>query len=283
MTDGPTRTYTSEPLLRRPRRLLAEMAADLAASRELAWRLMLRDIRAQYRQSLLGLAWAVLPPVATALVFVLLHRQRVIQVADTAVAYPAFALLGTVLWQVFVDSLNAPLRTVSAARGLLSKINFPREALVLSGIGQTLFGLSVKLAILAAVFAVYDLPLRWTLLLSLLAVGALILVGTAIGLLITPVGLLYSDVSQALPVVTGLWFFVTPVVYPPPDTPLFSWLVALNPAAAPLVAARDWATRGVLADPLPLVTVTAAAFLLLLASWVVYRLAFPIVVERMPS
>jgi lipopolysaccharide transport system permease protein len=115
------------------------MWRDLVASRELAWRLMVRDISAQYRQSLLGIFWAFLPPIAMAVVFVILHSRKLINISDTEIPYPAFAMFGTVLWQVFVDSLNAPLKTVTTAKAMLAKINFPKEALVLSAMGQTLF------------------------------------------------------------------------------------------------------------------------------------------------
>ena len=147
--------YTPESQLRHPRQVIGSMWRDLLASRELAWRLMTRDISAQYRQSLLGIFWAFLPPIAMAMVFVILNSRKLINIAETDIPYPAFAMFGTVLWQVFVDSLNAPLRTVTASKAMLAKINFPKEALVLSAIGQTLFNLSIKLLILIVVFVIY--------------------------------------------------------------------------------------------------------------------------------
>ena len=94
----------------RPPKLIKEMWRDLLDSRELAWRLMVRDISAQYRQSLLGVFGAFLPPIATALVFVVLNNRKVINIGQTDIPYPIFVMFGTVLWQVFVDSLNVPLR-----------------------------------------------------------------------------------------------------------------------------------------------------------------------------
>ncbi|MDY6955026.1 MAG: ABC transporter permease, partial [Thermodesulfobacteriota bacterium] len=213
----PVVVYTPESKLRSPLIMATEMWRDLLASRELAWRLMVRDISAQYRQSFLGIFWAFLPPIAMALVFVVLNSRKVINIAETNIDYPAFAMFGTVLWQVFVDSLNAPLKVVTAAKPMLAKINFPKEALILSGLGQTLFNLSIKLLILVAVFVIFKIPLTWGVPLSILAIVDLVLLGTMFGLLITPVGVLYTDVAQGLSLITGLWFFVTPVVYPPPE------------------------------------------------------------------
>jgi lipopolysaccharide transport system permease protein len=179
--------------------------------------------------------------------------------------------------------LNAPLRIVTAAKPMLAKINFPKEALVLSAVGQTLFNSSIKLLILIVVFFTYKLPLSWGIPLSLLAIIVLVLLGTTVGLLITPIGVLYTDVSQGLTVVTGLWFFVTPVVYPPPTSFPFSLLAVLNPVSPILVGARDLATQGVLHNPISFFAVTITTFFVLAVTGVVYRLAIPILVERMSA
>ena len=266
----PVVVYTPESRLRFPIVLAREMWRDLLASRELAWRLIVRDISAQYRQSFLGLFWAFLPPIATALVFIILNSRKVINISETNIPYPAFVMFGTVLWQVFVDSLNAPLKAVTASKALLAKINFPKEALILSGIGQTLFNLSIKLLILVMVFIIYKLPLGWGIPLSLLAILVLVLLGTMLGLLITPIGVLYTDIAQGLTVVTGLWFFITPVVYPPPVSFPFSLLAVLNPVSPILVGARDLATQGFLHNPAPFFAVTFLTLVMLFVTWVMF-------------
>jgi lipopolysaccharide transport system permease protein len=279
----PQVVYTPASQLRHPRQFFQSMWRDLLSSRELAWRLMVRDISAQYRQSFLGFLWAFVPPIAMALIFVVLNSRRLINIGETQIPYPAFALFGTVLWQVFVDSLNAPLKIVAASKSMLAKINFPKEALILSGLGQTLFGLSIKLLILIVVFIFYKIPVTPGVPLSLLAILVLILLGTTLGLLVTPIGVLYTDIAQGLTVVTGLWFFLTPVVYPPPTSFPFSLLAILNPVSPILVGARDLATKGILLNPIPFFAITFLTFVVLIISWIVYRLAIPILVERMSA
>jgi homopolymeric O-antigen transport system permease protein len=281
--DLPVVVYTPDPQIRRPGQFLKNMWQDFLASRELAWRLMIRDISAQYRQSLLGIFWAFIPPVAMALIFIVLNSRRLINIGETNIPYPAFALFGTVLWQVFVDSLNAPLKVVTASKPMLAKINFPKEALILSGLGQALFSLGVKLTILIVVFIMFKMPITWGTPLSLLAILVLVLLGTTLGLLITPIGVLYTDIAQGLTVVTGFWFFLTPVIYPPPTSFPFSLLATLNPVSPILAGARDLATQGILHNPTPFFVVTALMMIVLCFTWVVYRLAIPILVERMSA
>jgi lipopolysaccharide transport system permease protein len=127
------------------------------------------------------------------------------------------------------------------------------------------------------------MPITWGTPFCLLAILDLILLGTMFGLLITPLGVLYTDIAQGLTIVTGLWFFLTPVVYPPPTSFPFSLLTILNPVSPILVGARDLATQGALHNPLPFFVVTAIMLLVLIATWVVYRLAIPILVERMSA
>ncbi len=277
----PKIVYTPRSGLRSPLVMARQMWKDLLDSRELAWRLTVRDISAQYRQSLLGILWAFFPPIATALIFIVLNNRKIINIGDTVIPYPAFAMFGTVLWQVFIESLNAPLKVVTRSKQMLCKINFPKEALILSAFEQTLFSLCIKLIILIAVFIIFQIPLTWTTLLCLPAIMVLILLGLTFGLLLTPIGLLYNDITQGLTIITGFWFLLTPVVYPPPNNFPFSMLAILNPVSPILTGARDIACKGVLNNPIPFFIITFLTFTFLIIAWIIYKLTLPILVERM--
>ena len=275
--------YTPESKMRHPHRLLSEMWHDLLASRELTWRLIVRDISAQYRQSLLGLFWAFLPPLATAAIFVILNRQEVFNVRETDLPYPAFVLIGTTLWAVFVDSVTAPQKSVTAAKSMLAKIKLPYEALILSAIGQVIFNLGVKVIILIVVFIAFRIPITWGLALSLFAILMLILLGILIGLLLTPIGVLYTDIATGLAIVINLWFFVTPVVYPPPQSFPFSLLTILNPVSPLLTGARDLMTKGTLENAGAFAVVSVLTLTGLAFAWILYRLSLPILIERISA
>src|SRR5688572_26172751 len=208
--------YTPESELRRPIRLLGNMWRDLVASRGLAWRLMVRDIRAQYRQSFFGVAWAFLPPIVLAVGFTLAGNSRVINVASTELPYTAYVMFSMILWQTFVEALNGPVQAVSNAKQMLTRINFPREAIVLAKLGEVFFNFGIKLVLVVAIFLWYDIPITAKAWLAPFALLQLIALGTFIGLLLAPLGALYQDVANGLTVVTALWLFITPIVYPVP-------------------------------------------------------------------
>ena len=114
---------------------------------------------------MLGYVWAFLPPIAGTFTFVLLNRSGVLVTGDSPLPYPAFVMIGTLLWQVFADAINSPIRTVTAAKTMLSKINFPREAILLSGVLEVLFNFLIRLVLLAAVFVYFKIHQRRPLLL----------------------------------------------------------------------------------------------------------------------
>jgi lipopolysaccharide transport system permease protein len=277
------RVYTPESKIRHPVALFKEMWQDLLASRELTWQLLVRDISAQYRQSLLGILWVLLTPLATAGIFIMLKKQAILNVEETGMPYPVFALIGTTLWQTFVESINAPLKSLTAARPMLAKIKFPYEALMLAGAGQVLFNFGLKLLIIALVFLFFKIPLTIGLFASTFAILMLILLGLFIGLLLTPLGALYTDISRGLVIATNLWFFITPVIYPPLTTFPFNLLATVNPVSPVLIAARDLMIKGALENMVPFLTVSAITLVGTIFVWILYRLSLPILIERMSA
>ena len=277
------RVYTPESSLAQPRLLVSDMLRDLAACRELAWQLATRDIRAQYRQALLGLVWAFLAPLLTALTWIFLRRAGVVSVTGTGIPYPLYVFSGTILWAIFVEAIGAPLNQTALASQMLARVNFPREAIVLSGIYQATFNAGIKLVLLAAAVALARVTPGWSVLLVPLGVAVLILVGTSLGLLLTPIGTLYSDVRKALPIVMGFAMFLTPVVYAAPRQGWVATLMEINPISSLIVTTRNWLT-GMPVETLPaFATVGATSVVVLVVAWIGYRLAMPILIERMSA
>ena len=281
----PEVTYTPEPALRHPHQLLRSMVHDLLASRELAWRLFVRNLSAQYRKSILGYLWAFLPPVVTTLTFVFLNSQQIMNLSadDSGVPYPVYVMVGTLLWQGFVDALNSPIKLLTSSKSMLAKVNFPREALILAGLGEVLFNFMIRLVLLLIMFVWFDVILPPTALLVPLGVLSLLALGLVIGMLLAPMGILYQDVERSIAIFVALWFFLTPVVYEPPTTWPASLLATLNPVSPLLVTTREMLTTGSLTQIGGFLIISGAALVLLLFSWLLYRLAIPHLIERVSA
>jgi lipopolysaccharide transport system permease protein len=275
--------YTPDSLLTNPVKMVREMLRDLAASRELAWRLTVRDLSAQYRQTFLGFLWAIILPLANTLVWIFLSRSGVVNVSDTTLPYPIYVFTGTMLWAILMDAVNAPLLIVTASKSMLAKINFPREALVVAGIYQTLVNALIKVTLLLIAVAAMGIHPSWGLLLLPIGIISLVMVGTLIGLALTPVGLLYTDIGKAIPLLMQFLMYLTPVVFAMPKQGLPATVFQLNPLTPLILTARDWIT-GMTPEYLGyFMAINAIAFVLLFMFWIVFRLAMPILIERMGS
>ena len=234
-----TTVYTPDSSLANPFVMVKAMLVDLWAGRELAWRLTVRDISAQYRRSFLGILWALILPLANTAVWLYLNTTGIVVLQKTDIPFPVYVFAGTMLWAIFMDAINAPMGQTSSAIGMLTKLNFPREALLLSGVYKTLFNASIKIGLLLIILPFFKVNPGWGLALFPLGVLSLILVGTAIGLFITPVGMLYSDVGRALPLVMQFLMYVTPVVFAMPESGLVAKLFAINPLTPLILTARS--------------------------------------------
>jgi lipopolysaccharide transport system permease protein len=257
------------------------MIRDLLASRELAWRLFVRNIAAQYRQSALGYVWAVAPLLLTSSVFILLHSAGLLQAGDTRVPYPVYVIIGTVSFALFVDALHMPLGAIAGARGILPKINFPHEALVLAGMAQILLNFAVKTTLIIGVLVMFRVQVPLTAVLVVIPLAGLLLAGLAIGILLVPIGTLFQDVGYALGLLASGLVFVTPAAYMPPRVGLLAVITAWNPLTPLITTARDLILHGSTTYMSTTLMLVGAGILALLLSWVAFRLAMPFLIERM--
>ena len=266
-----------------PVRLLQTMLTDLRSSFHLAYRLTVRDIAATYRQTALGYFWAVFPPVVTSLTFILLNKANVIRVENISVPYPVFVITGTVFWQLFVDALNSPLKVLNLNRAMLTRVNFPNEALIVSGVAQVLFSFVIKLVLIACVMVLFNVQVRCTAILFFLPVIGLLALGTVAGVFLVPIGILYQDVQQALTICTSALMFFTPVLYPAPPGGVLGKIFDYNPISPFLVVSREMLFSGELPHIYKSLGVLAVSIVSILVVWILYRLAMPILIERMEA
>jgi lipopolysaccharide transport system permease protein len=282
-TSNESVRYTAKSELGKPWRLLKDMIFDLRGSRFIAYRLFQRDIKAKYRQALLGYFWAFVPSILIAFGLVAASRANVISIGETNLPYPAYVMLSMVLWQTFVEALNAPLMSVTESKSMLAKIKFPRESIVLAKVLEVFFNFLVKLILVVLLYFFYEMPITWKAAFAFVGVLQLVLLGTFLGLLIAPLGVIYQDISRAVSVGTMVLFLITPVVYPEPKAGIFATIVSMNPVTPLLVATRDLATTGILSNLGPALAVSTVSIVGLLVTWVIFRLSIPYVIERMPS
>lgn len=276
-------TYSADSQLSAPIAFVRNMFRDVMSARYVAYRLFLRDIKAKYRQTLFGYAWAFIPSIVVAYGLVEAAKANIVNIGSTSIAYPAFVIISMVLWQTFLEAFNAPLTAITESKTMLAKINFPRESIVLAKVMEVFFNFFVKLVLVVALYFFYKIPVSWNVLFAFFGVFQLVLLGTFLGLIIAPLGGIYQDVSKGVAVFATIWFFITPVVYPLPSTGSFSSIVAFNPVTPLLVTTRELAISLPISNLSGFWFVSIFSFIGLFLTWIAFRLAIPYVIERMPS
>lgn len=272
--------YSPKSAILSPRKAITELWNDIKDGRELGWRLFLRNIRSQYRQTVLGTAWAVMAPLATTLVWIFLSNSGILKIDSGNLPYPLYVLSGTMLWQLFLKALLSPMQMLNNNKSLLGKINFPKTSLIVAGAGEILFNFSISLIMLVIAFIAFQYIPSWKIIFAPLGVLAVLLFGLTLGLLVTPFGMLFHDVGRSIEIGTQFLFFVTPAAYPIPAAGLSKLIMELNPLSSLLLTTRNWLTDGNTTHLIPFLIIVGITIPLFLFSLILYKLSMPYVIER---
>lgn len=217
--------------------------AEFWRQRELLYFLTWRDIKVRYTQTVLGVAWVILQPLAIALALVA-FLGRVVHVQGGSLPYPVFAYAGMVLWQLFAQGLTQASNSVISSEQLISKVYFPRIFIPVSALLAGLLDFVIRLAALALFLVYFRIaPSPAIALLALFVLSALF-ASLGAGLWLSALNVRFRDVRNMLTFLVQFWFFATPIAYPTSSIPeRWRLLYEMNPMVGAVDGFR-WALRG---------------------------------------
>lgn len=257
-----------------------EMFSELADSHELVWQLFLRNFKAKYKQTILGFLWALIMPLLAVGTFVFLNQAGILNIGKVDIPYPAYALLGLTVWHIFAGGLRACSNAIVAGGSMVVKINFPKEALVLSSLGEALVETLVRLALTVLVFALYQVVPAWTVILFPLSLIPLLLFTLGLGLMLSILNAVFRDVANIVSLSTTFLLFITPILYPEPKAAFFKAFTIFNPLAALVSGPRDLVVKGYLTQPVSFWFYSGLSLVLFFVSWRLFHLAEIRIAER---
>ncbi len=262
---------------------LKTMFADLGSAMFLGKQLFVRDVKGMFRQSLLGVVWAFIPPFFTAAAWVFLKSSGAVNIQDVGMPYPIYVLTGSIIFQTLSETFRLPAETVNKGKSMLIKLNFPRESLLISSFLQVLFNFSFKLFALIVLLLVLGLPFSGSSLLFLPGIIAVMFFGISIGILIIPFQMLYTDFARAIGLFMQVMMYLTPVVYPYPTSGFLLKIVNINPFTPLVMVPRNWLT-GQAAEMVGYFwAVIGVGVVVFFLGWILYRITMPIIIERAGS
>jgi lipopolysaccharide transport system permease protein len=256
--------------IRPPRRWGDLRLSELWEFRELLYFLLKRELQVRYKQSALGVSWAILQPVVLAGVFALFFGVLAQLEAPAGIPYPLFALSGLVPWLFFSQAVSLSATSLVADASLLTKIYFPRLAIPLAKVSALVLDLCIAFVLLFAIALAYGEQISWQVLLipAFLALGVIAALG--LGCLFAALNVKYRDVTVATPLLLQIMLFISPIIYPSSVVPgAWKYVYALNPMVSVIEGLR-WSLLGVPDPNLGVYAVSVASALVMLAASLIY-------------
>jgi lipopolysaccharide transport system permease protein len=237
--------------------------------RELLYFLVWRDLKVRYKQTALGIGWAVLQPFVTMVIFTVIFG-KLVKVPSDGLPYPIFAYSALLPWNYFASALQRCVASVVGDAALVSKVYFPRLILPLAGTVSGFADFFVSFLLLLGMMAFYGLGVSW----SALAIPFFLLLALssalAVGLWLSALNVRYRDVGHTIPFLMQVWMYASPIVYPVSMIPeKYRFFYSLNPMAGVIEGFR-WALLGKQSPDFSVMAISAAVVLLLISGGLIF-------------
>jgi lipopolysaccharide transport system permease protein len=277
------RVYTPDTGLGNPIALIKDIVAGFRKGKFLGYQLFIRDLKASVRQSFLGFLWHFIPAIATAVIWIMLNSQKVVTIENVPMEFPAFAITGTIIWTLITESINKPLMRFNAAKSMMVKLNFPKEAIVLSTFYDLVFSLALKLIVLVPALIVMGYYPTFEWLYAFLAIVPMYVFGVSCGLLLVPIGMLFSDISKGITYLFQIIMYLAPVVYPVQSEGTMGFIHKWNPVTPFIEFIRSSFGGYAFELEFQLILWSVMGVFLFFASLIILRLSLPVILERSGS
>ena len=249
---------------------------------DLLYVLTAHRVRVRYKQSALGLIWAVLQPLLLMLIFTMIYALIASRMSSGGLPYPVFVYAAVLPWTFFSTSVGNATGSLVGHANLVTKVWFPRELLPVSYVTAAVFDLAVASLLLFALMAWHGVALQAVAWLAVPIVGLIALLALSIGLFAAAVQVRFRDIGLAVPLLLQVWLFLSPVIYPVDRVPArFRTLYSLNPMAGLIDGFRRVTVQGQPPDWSLLATSAAAVALLLPSAYLFFKWVDATLADRM--
>lgn len=204
---------------------------ELWIYRGLLYFLTWRDVKVRYKQTFLGVAWAIIQPLFTMVIFTLFFgRLAGLDQRTGGIPYPLFAYAGLLPWTFFSNALTNSGNSLVGSANLITKVYFPRMIVPAAAVAAGLLDFGIGFLLLIPLMVYYKVPPTWNLIMVPVLVMLITIFAVGVGTWLSALNVKYRDIRFALPFLIQLWMFVSPIIYPASILPeRWRWLLHLNP------------------------------------------------------
>lgn len=238
---------------------------------DLFWQLTFREIKARYKQSVLGYAWAIIVPLLNLLVLSIVFYY-IFRVPTGNIPYPIFLFVALVPWMFFASSVTAATGSIMANASLITKVRLPREILPIAVISSKFIDFLLTALVLSVFLIIYQIPPSPGLIFIPLILFVQLMLTAGISFILSATNVFFRDIENILGIFLTIWMYLTPVLYPFELIPAnLKFLFFLNPMTAVINAYRDTILYGRFPDSLSFSYALLFSVVLLISGWIYFR------------
>ncbi|HDY67944.1 MAG TPA: hypothetical protein ENH85_09155 [Candidatus Scalindua sp.] len=261
--------------------IFSEIFNEIKKNRWLTYQLFKRDFFAIYKQSFIGILWALIIPLVSVGTFIILNRSGIFTIGDINVPYPIYAILGMAFWQLFSTGLVAASNSLVKAGSMIVKINFSKKALVIASTGQSLISFLIQFVLVGILFAYYRITPSISILWVPLIIIPIMLLTLGLGFILSLLNGVMRDIGNMLSMLMTFLMFLTPVLYAKPTTGVLARITEYNPLYYLVSAPRDLVLMGKVPELKGFLISSVISAIILLICLIAFHLTETRIAERL--
>lgn len=257
------------------------MLRNIVTSKDLIIQLFKRDFFAAYKKSFLGLTWLFIGPIISILSWVFMSMTGILKPGDVGIPYPAYVLISTFIWSVFMGFYTASSGTLGAGTGFILQVKYPHEVLLIKQAAQHVATTVISLVVNVAVLLLLGVFPSWYILLFPILILPLFFLGAGLGLIVSVIGVVSSEIQKVFDIMLGLLILITPVVYSSNiENGTAQLLLKWNPLTYLIGGVRDLIVYGHMRYPERYLFMSLASLLFFMFAWRLFFLSEEKVIEK---
>ncbi len=260
--------------------IFKEIFNELKINKWLTYQLFKRDFFALYKQSFIGILWAIIVPLISVATFIILNRAGVFSIGDIDIPYPLYAILGMSFWQLFSSGLIACTNSLVSAGPMVVKINFSRKSIVIASFGKSVISFLVQLVLAVILFIIYGIMPNIAILLIPILLIPIILFTLGLGFILSLLNGIMRDIGNMISSIIVFLLFLTPVLYAKPSTGLLTKISNYNPLYYLISAPREFLLTGNISEWKGYMISSIISIIIFILGLVIFHLTETRITER---
>lgn len=258
------------------------MAKNIYKSRDLIWQLFRKDFVSAYKKSFIGLSWVLISPIIGIVSWVFMNAAGILKPGDVGIPYPAYVLLSSSIWGLFMGFYSSAAGTLGAGSSFILQVKYPHEALLLKQTAQHLANFTITFSINLIVLVLFGVIPDWKIIFFPVLVLPLFFLAAGMGLIVSVVSVVASDLTNIFNILLSFAFYATPVVYSASTVTneLLKKVIEINPLTYLVGGVRDLIINGTITNPDKFIIFTIISFLFFMFSWRLFFVSEDKVIEK---